>query len=227
MNVIYSNYDFTIYQDNYKTTLFTITNTNTTNPTNANLFEPLINSVIRTKLTNYSTIIKQENGTKLLVFKAVSLESFEDFKKKYYQLNNTNKLSYELILNIIYSLSKQIHYLLEYESMCFYKLDTSNIYVINDSIFIYLSYDDLKEVKEKQIHIYRPISKSMGFLSPELTNAISIPILVNYKTIFYSLGLLIMETINNETFCIKGTKLDHFLMRCLRDKPENRFLLYV
>lgn len=225
--IIYSNYDFTIYQDKDKSTLFTITNTSITNVTNTKLFDVLFNSIIKQKLINHSTIINSEQGAKSLLFKATSFESFEVFKKRYYQLNKSTKLPYHIILNIIYSLSKQIHYLLEYETMCFYKLDISNIFVINDSKFIYLSYDELKHVKEKQIHIYSPISKTSGFLSPELVNTTSIPILVNYKTIFYSLGLLIMDIITNETSCIEDTKLYYFLMRCLNEDPENRFLLYV
>jgi len=225
--VVYSTQYFNIYQDKNKHTTFTIS---TVNPNkNSESLDPLFNSLTSTKLINYSTIIKQDN-TKTLVLKASSFETFDDFKKKYYIQNNVNNnqpLPYNIILNILYSLSTQIHYLLKNESKCFYKLDVSNIFVINDNKFIYLSYDDLKDVKDKDIHIYTPIIKTFGFLSPELKNATSIPIIVNYKTIFYSLGLFILHTINNETISIEDTKLYYFLMRCLYKEPERRFLLYV
>jgi hypothetical protein len=225
-NLIYSTPYFNICQDKNKHTTFTISTTNP-NKNNYESLDPLFNSLTSTKLINYSTIIK-ENNTKTLLLKASSFESFEDFKKKYYRQNNSsNQLPYNVLFKIIYSLSTQIHYLLENESKCFYKLDISNIFVINDNKFIYLSYDDLKDVKEKNIYIYTPIIKTSGFLSPELKNVTSIPIIVNYKTIFYSLGLFILNSINNETISIEDTKLYYFLMRCLCKQPENRFLLYV
>lgn len=223
-NKIYSIQDFHIYQDKNKKTVFLYSK----NP-NSDLLEPLFNSMTTTKLINCSTIIKQDNS-KILALKASTFESFEDFKNKYYKQNNIHKnslLPYNILLNIVHSLSTQIHYLLKNESKCFYKLDISNIFVINENKFVYLSYEDLKDVKEKNMHIYTPIIKTTGFLSPELKNATSIPIIVNYKTIFYSLGLLILNSINYETISIQDTKLYYFLMRCISKEPENRFLLYV
>jgi hypothetical protein len=131
--------------------------------------------------------------------------------------------------------------LLNNESKCFYKLDASNILVIDDCKFVYLTHEHLKDVKDNKIHIYNPISKKTGFFSPELENVKSIPILINYKTIFYSLGLLILDNmtsnvektinkeinISDELFCIKDTKLYYFLVRCLQTKPSKRFLIYV
>lgn len=174
-----------------------------------------------------------------IIFKALRVESFTQFKERHYKINNSKILPYNLILNIIYSLSKQISYLLNNESKCFYKLDISKILVIDDCKFIYLSYEDLKDVKENKIYIYSPISTNSDYLSPELNFAKSIPILVNYKTIFYSLGLLILHLCNLETpscspvstckgaECIKDTKLYYFLERCLLDEPEKRFLIYI
>jgi len=226
--LIYSRQYLNICQDKNKHTIFTISSNKNHNQNNSSdLLDPIFNSIITTKLINYCTIVKQ-NSTKTICLKASSFESFDDFKKKYYiQNNSSNQLPYNVLLKIIYSLSTQIHYLLKNESKCFYKLDISNIFVINENKFIYLSYEDLKDVKENNIHIYTPIIKTSGFLSPELKNVTSIPIIVNYKTIFYSLGLFILNSINNETISIEDTKLYYFLMRCLCKDPENRFLLYV
>jgi hypothetical protein len=185
-----------------------------------------------------------------LIFKAMTVESFTQFRERHYKINNSKNLQHNLILNISYSLSKQISYLLNDESKCFYKFDISKILVIDGCKFIYLSCEDLKDVKEKKIYIYSPISKSSSYLSPELKFAKSIPILVNYKTIFYSLGLLILDLYTSETpscgallnsnyetncalerlksiTCIKETKLYYFLERCLLVEPEKRFLLYI
>ena len=167
-------------------------------------------------------------------------------------------MNYIVILRLINSLIKQLHYLLENESKCFYTLTSDNIIVIDDCKFLYLSNEHLKEVKNNAIHIYNPISKTIGYLSPELQKASSIPIIINYRTIFYSLGLFIVSNLCNETKelyendnnsnnnnnnnnipyklindiniktnAIKGTKLYHFLDRCLQTTPCKRFLLYV
>uniref|UniRef100_A0A6C0JHG4 Protein kinase domain-containing protein n=1 Tax=viral metagenome TaxID=1070528 RepID=A0A6C0JHG4_9ZZZZ len=176
------------------------------------------------------------NTSKSILFKALSIETFERFIEKQKNKNGTNKLTYNVLLNIIYSLSKQISYLLNKESKCFYKLDISNILVIDEQKFVYLSYEHLKDVKENKIHIYSPISKTSGYISPELQVAKSIPILVSYKTIFYSLGLLILHNISedetdinelNKLHTINGTKLFYFLKRCLVEESDKRFLLYV
>lgn len=241
MDIIYSTQDFTIHQDKKKQTIFSISNT--TNITNTMQIRSLYNSIINTKIIQHGTIITNDQADNTdrnkmksinLYFKGITVESFKNFKDKYIKKNKINKLPYSLVLDIIYCLSNQIRYLLENESKCFYKLDPTNIIVIDGNKFIYLSHEDLKDVKENQIHIYRPISKSEGYLSPELKNANSIPILVNYKTIFYSLGLFILDNIGthedtkkhiNED--ITDTKLYFLIKRCLCIDPEKRYLLYV
>jgi hypothetical protein len=232
MNTIYSTDEFNVYQDKIKITMFTITATN-------KLLKPLFNSIVKTNIINNSTIITENNEIKSFIFKALSVKSFEQFKDEQCKLNGKN-FQYNLILKIIYSLSKQIHYLLNNESKCFYKLDVSNILVIDDCKFIYLSHEHLNDVKETKIVIYRPISKTNGYLSPELKNINSIPISINYKTIYYSLGLLILDNninistekeinilLDNELKYIKDTKIYYFLKRCLCNDPNKRFLLYV
>jgi len=249
MNIVYSSDEFTIYQDDRKRTIFTIKNNNTFSSLTSSLFK----SIIQTKLINNSTILRENNENKSILFKAFSVETFYQFKERHYKVTGTNKLPYNLLLRIIYSLSTQIFYLLQNESLCFYKLDISNILVIDNCRFIYLSQEDLKEVRDNKLIIYRPISKNQGYLSPEMKNTKTIPILTSYKTIYYSLGLLILDNIGNnieiitseetaletrdinkdstilenELYSIKDTKLYYFLKRCLSHEPKNRFLLYI
>ena len=253
MDIIYSTNEFLIHQDKKKQTIYSISSSiSSTNITRqiGSLTHSLYNSIINTQLIQHSTIITNDNDnnnkSRSIYFKASYIEPFNEFKKKYNIKTKTNYLPYNLLLKIIYSLSKQIFYLLSSESKCFYKLDTSNIFVIDSHKFIYLSCEDLKDIKDNNIQIYRPISKSEGYLSPELKNVNTIPILVNYKTIFYSLGLFILDNIrSNEDINeyinedlnedlneiinedIKETKLYFFLKRCLYNEPEKRFLLYV
>jgi hypothetical protein len=236
--IIFSTNEFDIYQDKNKNTLFTIISKNYND---LSLFRSIVNSKIANNSTIYYDEAKKNTQLKM---KALSIQTFEQFKEKQTKINGINKLSHNIIQSIIYSLTKQIFHLLNNESKCFYKLDTSNILVIDDCKFMYLSQEHLKEVKDCKIHIYNPISKNVGFLSPELLIEKSIPIFINYKTFFYSLGLLILDNMRNnveitinkeinisdisdELFCIKDTKLCYFLERCLQIKPCKRFLLYV
>lgn len=225
--IIFSTNEFDIYQDKNKNTLFTIVSKNHNN--NPSLFRSIVNS----KIVNSSTIYYDEKaeGNSQLKIKALSIETFEQFKEKQRKINGNPKLSHNIIQNIIYSLSKQLFHLLNNESKCFYKLDPSNILVIDDCKFIYLSHEHLKDVKDNKIHIYNPISKKTGYLSPELLIEKSIPIFINYKTIFYSLGLLILDNITNEMQqverAVNNIKLYYFLKRCLNRNPHKRYLLYV
>jgi len=230
--IIFSTNEFDIYQDKNKNTLFTIVSKNHSNPS-------LFRSIVNSKIVNNSTIYYDEaEGNTQLKIKALSIQTFEQFKEKQRKINGSNKLSHNIIQTIIYSLSNQILHLLHIESKCFYKLDSSNILVFDDCKFVYLSHEDLKIVKDNKIHIYNPISKNIGFLSPEILIEKTIPILINYKTIFYSLGLLILDNIADEfqikhakhtkhTKHAKHTKLHYFLERCLHQNPNKRYLLYV
>jgi len=228
MNIVFSTNEFFIYQDNRKKTIFTISS-NSSNP--PYVLTSLFKSITEIDLINNATIISQKGGDKSVVFKALSVETFEKFIEKQKNVSSTNNMTHKMLLNIIYSLSKQMSYLLNIESKCFYTLDISNILVIDEQKFLYLSCEHLKDVKGTKIHILNPISKTSGYLSPELQEAKSIPILVSYKTIFYSLGLFVLDNIKSNTLDellhIKDTKIFYFLKRSLEQEPERRFLLYV
>ena len=231
MNIINSHHEFDIYQDREKPTLFYINNKYNNNNSKINNSLSLFYSIIN---INFGNIINNNNNYSLII-KASSIKPFSLFKKELKLKNNTYQLPYTKILMLINSLVKQLQYLLENESKCFYTFVEDNIIVIDDSKFLYLSNEHLKEVKNNNIHIYNPISKNVGYFSPELQKVSSIPIIINYKTIFYSLGLFIVSNLcnnNNNTIQqqlsgVKGSKLYYFLERCLQTNPDKRFLLYV
>jgi hypothetical protein len=241
MNIINSLNEFTIYQDRKKPTLFCIKNNYTNNNNSLSLFY----SIININIVNSSNIINDNNDYSLII-KASSIKSFAQFKKEQKIKNDMNQLPHIIILMLINSLTKQLHYLLEKESKCFYTFTTDNIIVIDDCKFLYLSNEHLKEVKNNNIHIYTPISKTIGYLSPEIQKASSIPIIINYRTIFYSLGLFVVSNLHNEhtetdiiyfrisnaenillPLAVKYNKLYYFLKRCLHHNSNKRYLLYV
>jgi hypothetical protein len=242
MNILNSLNEFCIYQDIKKPTLFCIKNNDTIkNNSNINNSLSLFHSILNINIVNSGNIINDNNNYSLII-KASTIKTFTQFKKEQEIKNNTYQLHYVVILTLINSLVKQLQYLLENESKCFYTFAEDNIIVIDDCKFLYLSNEHLKEVKNNDIHIYSPISKTSGYLSPELQKASSIPIIINYRTIFYSLGLFVVTNLCNETEeiydnnnvqyklinkTIEGCKLYYFLDRCLQTNPYKRFLIYV
>lgn len=220
-NIIVSS-DFSVSQDNRKKSLFNIF---LNNNNNHNDNKHLLYSITKTKFIKNCTIL--DAGTSIRL-KASSIKTYQEFKKEQNIANKTKKLSHPILLKMIYYLSKQLSYLITNHNKCFYTYDPDNIIVIDDNIFVYLSQEHLKDIKNNDIYIYSPISKNNQYLSPELSYASTLPIIINYKTIYYSLGLLIRESLlSNETNTNINTKLDHFLERCLKKNPNERYLLYI
>ena len=236
MEIICSTKEFDIYMDKKKHSLFKIINKNTANCLS------LFYSIVKSLIVNSATIVNNnnKNDSSSLVIKTMSIKTFAQFKEQQKKINGSYKLPYTTILNIIICLSKQLSYLLESEKKCFYNFDPDNILVVDNCKFLYLSTEYLKDIKNNNLYVYNPIKKSIGYLSPELHNVSSIPIIIHYKTIFYSLGLFIINNLVDELTSndiqevlmdcivnIRGTKLYYFLERCLQDEPSKRFLIYV
>lgn len=233
--------NFTIYKDEIKKTLFYI-HTNDDNNSDYNSHLSQFNSMIKSNLINSGSIIinnnSEQDNTKKIFFLTLNCFSIIPFYQ--YKEEKKNNISYTDIERIIYCLSIQFQYLLENERKCFYTLDPNNILVVDNSKFIYLSNDHLKEVKNNDIYIYKPIVKNNLYLSPEIKSIYQIPIITNYKSIFYSLGSFIISILKNENLTnnsrfellekisyLEGNKIYYFLQRCLNEKPERRFLLYI
>jgi len=188
----------------------------------------LINSLIKTKLLICSNI---SDDYQSISFKASSVKSLKKF------MNKKENINYENTLKLIVSLSKQLQYLITTECECFYEYNIENIIVIDNDNFIYLSNDDLLKLSETNKVIFnKPFSRN-GFISPELFKINSIPSELNYKTIYYSLGALIVyflfdKNINNPNLneilkSIEGTKLFGLLNRCLFEEADERSIIYL
>jgi len=176
-----------------------------------------------------------------LIIKAKKVRYYSDFLNEEYLKHGRSPLSHAWCLRIAYCLSKQIEYLVSNESKCFYKLDFNHLIVIEDCFF-YLSPTALIPLEEEKMHIYSYSVKD-GFFSPELnqkTLTMTIPISLHYKTIYYSLGLLLvsalkddMNVYNNDCSVqnplekINGTKLYFFIVRCLQKEIHDRYLIFL
>lgn len=217
--------EFSVYKNKEQNTLFTIEFQKSS--------ESLINSIIKTKLIIASTI---SDDYKIFSFRCSSVKSFKKF------ISNRENINYENSLKIIVSLVKQFQYLITIEYECFYEYIIENIIVIDDDKFIYLSNEDLLKLSESnKINFIKPFNRE-GFISPELLKINAIPSELNYKTIYYSLGALVVyflfnKNINNKDGLkydlneilkpIEGTKLFGLLNRCLCEEANSRSIIYL
>lgn len=215
--------EFSIYKNEKNNTFFTIQFEENS--------ESLINSLMKTKLILVTDI---SNEYKTFSFRASSVKSLKRF------LSKRENITYENALKIILCLSNQFHYLITKEKLCFYKFIIENIIVIDDEKFVYLSNEDLFELsKTNKIRFTQPFNYD-GFISPELLEIKSIPAELNYKSIYYSLGALVVyflfeKNINNDENKnilneilkpIEGTKLFGLLNRCLFEEVNKRAIIY-
>ena len=222
---IISTDEFSVYKNEKDNTLFTIEFQENS--------APLINSLIKTRII-IATSISDEYTS--LSFRASSVKSLKRFLLKKENIN------YENALKILLSLTKQFQHLIIKEYLCFYEYVIENIIVIDNETFIYLSNEDLLKLsKSNKIQFVKPFNRE-GFISPEIFKINSIPSEVNYKTIYYSLGALLVyflfeKNINNtDSFrCdlneilkpIEGTKLFGLLNRCLCEEANSRSIIYL
>ena len=240
MKEIIKNDEFKVYRDNRKETLYKILfSTSST-------LNSLLNSIIKTNMLKGSTITEDY---KSITFQALSVKTLPQYLSYLKTTQNNNTLDINKSLSMIYYLSNQLKYLINNENKCFYRYNPNNILIIDETKFMYLSNEDLLKIdpETKTMEINTIISLDW-FVSPEILKITSIPERLHYKSIYYSLGALIIYSlysinildirndISNEIDQIdqidqiieqiKGTKLYYFLKRGLNEKIENRTLLY-
>ena len=203
----------------------------------------LIYSLIKSKLIIGTTIT---DNFSTLTFKALNIQNLKQLQTTLVERNGTKKFSYELSLKMLLSLSKQLNYFLTKTVVCFFKYNPKNVLVLDEEIFLYLSNDDLVKREDEELLIISPFLLE-DYISPELQSITSIPTKINYKTVFYSLGLLIIDSVLEDELShileivkddekilfdeieisIGKTKLFYCLKRCLDKKVENRKVLYI
>jgi len=201
--------------------------------------DSLLNSITKTNIIKGSTIT---DDYKSITFQALSVKTLPQYLSYLKNTQNNNTFDIKNSLKMIFYLSNQLKYLINNEEKCFYRYNPNKILIIDETKFMYLSNEDLLKIEPetKNIEINTVISLDW-FVSPEILKITSIPERVHYKTIYYSLGALIIYSlysinildirndISNEIEQIeqiKGTKLYYFLKRCLNKTVENRSLLY-
>ena len=213
---------------------------------NAKIF---IQSLFHAKLFQSHTSTITDNYQTLII-KAKSITKFDDFLNFSRETNTQEQFEnkkYDIALQIIQDLIKQMKSLFDYKHT-FYAFSLEHLLVIDNQTFIYLNLEhllplDIESKIKKQnptLTLKIPFQREIDglFLSPEIQKMNELPFSLDYKTIYYSLGALIIYflfdkqiqenniKINELLKPIKETKLYWFLLRIMKTNPEERWLYF-
>ena len=216
--------------------------------------ETLIRSISNTKIILGMTTSENYD---IVSFNATSVESFKQYR------DSQKEMRYDSTLKMVLDLSLQLNYLLKTYNQAFLGYNPDNLIVVDGNKYIYLTTEYLlninendeeendEEVKEKgkeEVTITCPFSQDDFLLSPELYNVKELPANVHYKTIYFSLGSLIIygligntdflkdeddkpiyQKLNDTLEClpIRGSKLYWLLKRCLDEEPKRRSIIFI
>jgi hypothetical protein len=212
-----------------------------------------INELIKINEFTYNLKIKGENNKLLykLIKNRISSSHFDDESQsiffsaeKVVTLKNyllEKPISHGKCVKLIDELTNQINELKEI-GYGFYGFDMEDILTIDDN-FIFVSTKYLQVLEEESFIFYFPIKQSY-FTNPEIVKLTILPSKINYKCIFYSLGLLVIfcllninllvnneikseKEIENFIYPLKNTKIYWFLKRCLKEDINERLILLI
>lgn len=199
----------------------------------------LINSILSHKLEGMTTNPTFTN----ISFYADTLLSFPNF------LNNVSPTDlYSVVINFLYSINNQLINLIK-NNYCFTCLLLQDIIVIDNHTFIYINPKYLSKINcDNMIKLNYPFPKQ-AFLSPEVSSLTYIPFFTSYKSIYYSLGSMLIhilfqsqDNINdiNPTYNMKSendiinilypirfTKLYWCIIRLMKNCYHKRLLLFL
>ena len=231
MKLIIERDDFKITKDS--------TNSNRYSITFAMNSELLIRSISSTKIILGATTSENYD---IISFNATSVESFKQY------LNGLKEMRYDSTLKMVSDLSLQLNYLLKTYKQTFLGYNPDNLIVVDGNKYIYISNEYLLNIDEDEVTITSPFSQEDFFVSPELYNVKELPANVHYKTIYFSLGSIIIygltgnmdflkdeddkpiyQKLNNTLEClpIRGSKLYWLLKRCLDEEPKRRSIIFI
>lgn len=231
MKLIIERDDFKITKDS--------TNSNRYSITFAMNSELLIRSISSTKIILGATTSENYD---IISFNATSVESFKQY------LNGLKEMRYDSTLKMVSDLSLQLNYLLKTYKQTFLGYNPDNLIVVDGNKYIYISNEYLLNIDEDEVTITSPFSQEDFFMSPELYNVKELPANVHYKTIYFSLGSIIIygltgnmdflkdeddkpiyQKLNNTLEClpIRGSKLYWLLKRCLDEEPKRRSIIFI
>ena len=188
-------------------------------------------------------VIEKDYGDKMkVIFKANEIITFKELLKI-----KKNKLGYKQS-ETLFIYFKEVMESLEKDNCSNMLLNLNEIFVMNPiqavPTYFYMDTKYFLPIENEDIEISVPFMKNNYFLSPELRKIKDIPSIINKNSIYYSIGVLISYSINKSFFkaskyeydteniinnldSIFETKLYYGVIRCLKNNPQDRFLLYI
>lgn len=144
-------------------------------------------------------------------------------------------LDYVAAETMAFHLSLQLHGL-EAQGLTLLYWRPQDIMVIENRLFLLANLSQLVSLSDKSAthsatHLVLNYPKNYPFpagcCAPELLKIPQLPFITHKSASYYSLALLCLRMLNLSLDDLQGTKLFHFLERCLREKVEERVLLYL
>jgi len=207
--------------------------------------EPLLKSVAKIILGASIT-----SDFKRVQFKAFTIKTFEQFKQEQRSQNGSKNLRIHTIAKIFMNLATQLKYVITNHQQSFIGYSPENIFVLDDNKFVYISIQHLSNIRNQEIELTFPFSQSDFYLSPEQRKITELPSSIHFKTAYFSLACLLLESLLPDTETdyeenkfnkltpefwmhkldnsfIQNTLLHGFLKRCLVEEPKERSFLFI
>ena len=144
-------------------------------------------------------------------------------------------MDYSMAETMAFHLSLQLHEL-ERQGLTLLYWRPQDILVIDKRLFLLANLSQLVSLSDKNsthlaTHLVLNYPKIYPFpancCAPELLKITELPFTTHKSASYYSLALLCLHTLNISLDDLQGTKLFHFLERCLHINAEERVLLYL
>ena len=151
-----------------------------------------------------------------------------------------NKLTYNLTVLLAHHLKLFIE-LAEHDKKTLTYLDLDDIVVVDEKTFLFVNYSKLLPLSENNtIKVFEPIDKKVIFPSPEMQKVKELPSVIDSRSVYFSLGLLVVFCLFGEKIAINEktdfkkllpliyyTPLYWFIIRALEIEPCARSLVFM
>jgi len=153
-----------------------------------------------------------------------------------YLASRENKLSVSECIQLIDNISKAFKYLKKH-NLGYYGLDLADILVIDDTYYLICNTVRLMSIRKEMLQI-NCLIENCEFSNPEIASLTQLPATINLKSVYYSVGLLVIFVLLNRKVVkgsdiekiiavLRGSKLYWFIKRCVVSSSDKRMLLLI
>ena len=175
------------------------------------------------------------NQSGIIQINAKSIQPLSLFLNK-----KQNKLTYNLSVLLAHHLKLFIE-LAENDNKTLTYLDLDDIVVIDEKTFLFVNYVKMVPLLENNTtKVFEPVNKKIDFISPELQKVKELPSTIHSRSVYFSLGLLVVFCLFGEKIAVNEktdfkkllpliyyTPLYWFIIRSLEIEPWARSLVFM